>query len=76
MTINFELLINDQNENLYISSHGEARNIKFGHQVKLIPRVKLGPLPQEVVTSLLHNNVTLTSIFIFSYRGDTIIKFG
>ena len=42
---------NSQCENLYISSNGEARNIKFGYQVNLIQRAQLGPLPQEVVTS-------------------------
>ena len=36
---------------------GEARNIKFGHQVNLIQRIQLGPLPQEVVTSLPYNYV-------------------
>ena len=36
--------------------HGEARNIKFGHQVNLIQRVQLGPLPQKVVASLPHNS--------------------
>ena len=35
MDISFELL-NDQFENLYIYSHGEARNTKFGQQVNLI----------------------------------------
>ena len=33
---------NDQFENLYISSHGKARNIKFGQQVNIIERVPLG----------------------------------
>ena len=33
-----------QFENLYISSHGETRNIKFGYQVNLIQSVQLGPL--------------------------------
>ena len=39
MTINFELLQSKQNEkfkNLYISCHGEARNIKFGQLVNFI----------------------------------------
>ena len=68
MTINFELL-NDQFENLYISSHGEARNIKFGQQVNLIQRVQLGTPPQEVVMALAHYHVALTNLSISSYRG-------
>ena len=43
---------NDQFENLYISSYGEARNIKFGQQVNLIQGVPLGSLSQEVLMSL------------------------
>ena len=66
----------DQSENLYISSQGEARNIKFGHQVNLIRRVLLGTPPQEVVMLLTHNHVILTNLFISIYRRDTIIKFG
>ena len=45
---------NDQFENLYISSHGEARNTKFGQQVNLIQRVLLGTPTQrgtDVITS-------------------------
>ena len=46
---------NDQFENLYISSHGEARNTKFGQQqVNLIQRVLLGTPTQKgtyVITS-------------------------
>ena len=46
MTINFELLSrqNDQFENLFISSHGEARTMKFGQQVNLILSVPVGAL--------------------------------
>ena len=66
----------DQSENLYISSQGEARNIKFGHQVNLIQRVLLGTPPQGVVMLLTHNHVILTNLFISIYRRDTIIKFG
>ena len=40
---------NDQFENLYISSDGEPRTIKFGQQIIIIERVTLGTLPQEVV---------------------------
>ena len=45
---------NDQFKNLYISSHQEARNIKFGQQVNLIQRALLGTPPQEVLMSLTH----------------------
>ena len=64
---------NDQFENLYISSHGEARNIKFGQQVNIIERVTLGTPSQEVVMSLAHNHVA--NLFMSSYRGATVIKF-
>ena len=70
MNINFELL---QFENLCISSHEEARNIKFGQQVNIIERVPLGA-SQAVVMTLAHNHVT--NLFISSYRGATVIKFG
>ena len=75
ISINFELLKvqNDQFENLYIFSHGEARNIKFGQQVN-IERVPLGTPFQVVVMSLAHNH--MTNLFILSYRGATVIKFG
>ena len=59
--------------NLYISSHLEARNNKFGQQVN-IERVPLGTPPQAVVMSLAHNH--MTNLFISSYRGATVIKFG
>ena len=65
MAINFELLKVNKNyqfENLYIYSHGEARNIKLGQQVNLIQRVQLGASHEEVVTSLPHNDVTLTNL--------------
>ena len=45
MTINFELLQSKQNEkfkNLYISCHGEARNIKFGQLVNFIQLAYIG----------------------------------
>ena len=35
----------------------------------------LGTLPQEVVTSLLYNHMTLTNLFISNFRA-TVIKFG
>ena len=40
---------NDQFANLYISSHGEARNIKLGQQVNFIQWVQVGTPHQEVV---------------------------
>ena len=52
----------------------EARNIKFGQQVNIIERVPLGALPQAVVILLAHNHVT--NLFILSYRGATVIKWG
>ena len=72
-TVNCSKQQNDQFENLYISSHGEARNIKFGQQVNIIERVPLGTPPQVVVMSLAHNHVT--NLFISSYRGATVIRF-
>ena len=76
MIINFQLLKVSKITSLKISSHGEARNIKFGHQVKLIQRVPLDTLSQEVVTLLPHNHMNLTNLFISSYRGAPVIKFG
>ena len=61
---------------LCISRHGEARNIKFGQQADLVQRVPLGALPQDLVMSLPHNHLTLTNLFISSYRGATVIEFG
>ena len=65
---------NNQIENLYISSHREARNIKFRQQVNIIEGIPLGTPPLAVVTTLAHNHVT--NLFILSYRGITVIKFG
>ena len=46
-------LQNNQFDNLYIYSHEEARNIKFGPQGKLlIQRVLFGNLPKKELTSL------------------------
>ena len=52
-----------------ITGHREARNIKFEQQVNLIQRAPLGTLPQEVLTSLPHNHMTLINFFISSYRS-------
>ena len=65
---------NELFENLYIFSHGEARNIKFGQQVNIIERVPLVNPPQAVVMALAHNHVT--DLFISIYRGATVSKFG
>ena len=62
MSINFELLKVDRIISFKISSHEEAKNIKFGKQVNLIQRILLGTLPQEVVMSLPHNHMTLTNV--------------
>ena len=72
MNINCELL--KEEAHLKISSHEEARNIKFGQQVNIIERVPLGTPPQVVQMSLAHNHVA--DLFISSYRGATVIKFG
>ena len=57
MTIIFKLLKVSKMvsvcKNIYITSHGEAGNIKFGQQVNLIQRV-LDTFPQELLTSSLH----------------------
>ena len=76
--INVELLIVSKMTSLkiYISSHGEARNIKFGQLVNLIQRVPLATLSWEVVMSLPHNHATLTNLFISRYREAVVIKFG
>ena len=57
-----------------IFSHREAKNIKFGQQVNIIERVPLSAPLQVVVMPLAHNQVT--NLFISSYRGATVIKFG
>ena len=67
-------LQNDQFENLYTSSHGEARNIEFGERVNIIEMAPLGTPPQAVVISLAYNHVT--DLFNSSYKGATVIKFG
>ena len=74
MNINWELLKVSKMINLKISSHEEARNIEFGQQVNIIERVPLGTPPQVVQMSLAHNHVA--DLFISSYRGATVIKFG
>ena len=75
MNINFELLKGSKMTSLkiYISPVREKLEIKFGEQVN-IERVSLGTSPQEVVMSVVYNEVT--NLFISSYRGATVIKFG
>ena len=75
LNINSELLKVSKitNFKIYVSSQEEARNIKFGQQVN-IERVPLGTPPQAVVMTLAHNHVT--NLFISSYRGAAVIKFG
>ena len=60
---------NDRFENQYISTQGEARNIKFGQQVNIIERISFGTPPQEVVMLLAYNHMT-------NYKGATFVKFG
>ena len=60
--------------NYCISSHLEAKNINFGQQVNITGRVPLCTPAQAVVMSLAHNY--MTNLFISSYRGATVIKFG
>ena len=79
MTVKIELLKFSKITSLkiyIISSHGEARNIKFGQQVNLIQRVPLGTLPQKVLMLLPHNHMTLTNLLISSHRGYCYQKFG
>ena len=75
ININSELLKVSKitSSKIYIFSHGEARNIKFGQQVNIIERVPLGTPRQVVVMTLAHNYVT--NLFISSYKGATVIKF-
>ena len=76
--MNYELLKVSKMVSLkiYVSSHGEARNIKFGHQVNLIQRVQLGPLSQEIVTSLPHHHVTLTNLLSAVTEGLLLSNLG
>ena len=52
----------DQFENLYIPSHREARNIKFGQQVNTVERTPLGTPLRVVVMSSAHNHMTDLSL--------------
>ena len=73
ITINFELLKVRKMTTLKIYSHGEARNIEFGHQINIIERVPFGTPSQALVMSLAQNH--LTNLFILNYRGAAFIKF-
>ena len=59
---------------IYFFSHREAKNIKFGQQVNINEWVPLGTPLQVVVMTLAYNH--MTNLFISSYRGATVIKFG
>ena len=61
---------------IYISpSIKKLEAFKFGEQANLIQKVPLGKPHQEVVRSP-ENYVTLANLFISSYKGPTVIKFG
>ena len=47
---------------------------KFKQKVNLIQNVPLGTLSQEVVTSLLHNYMTLANLFISTYNNNFLIE--
>ena len=74
VNINFKLLKVTKMASLkvYISSHGEARNIRFGQQLNIIERVPWGTLPQAVVKSLAHNHMTKSNSVIEVDRALTI----
>ena len=82
MIINFELLkvdkmnilkifISPVMEKLETSNLDRRKNLKFEPHLKS----SLDTLPQEVVSSLPHNHVTLRNLFISGYRGATVTKF-
>ena len=54
-----------------MTSHKEARNIKFGHQINIIGRFLWGTLSQVLVLSLAHNYLTnLTEELLLSNLGS------
>ena len=60
---------------IYISpSIKKLETFKFGQQVNLTQKVPLGTPPQEVVTSLPHNYMTLANLFISSYNNNFLIE--
>ena len=67
LTSNSELLKVSKMTSLKISSHGEARNIKFGQQINLIQGVHC--LRRYWCHYIPHIHVTLTNLFISSQRG-------
>ena len=73
MTISFELLTVSKITSLKIYMWTKQK-----HQIwqagNLIQRVPLCTLPRMVKMLLPHNH--MTNLFISSYRGATIIKFG
>ena len=64
ININFELFKVSKMTSLkiYFSSHGEDRNIKFGHVINMIERVPLDTPPQLVVMSLAYQHLTVLFI--------------
>ena len=62
-----KMLINS--ELLKVSKNDQFENLCLQSWRSLIQRVPLGTLPQEVLMSFPHNQMTLTSFFIFSYKG-------
>ena len=78
MTNNFKLLKVCKMNSLEIYKSPVMEKLETSNldsKVNLIQSVPLGTLHQELVTSLPHNQVTLTTLFTSSYRG-AIIKFG
>ena len=73
-TLNWSKWQNYQFENLYISSHGKARNINIWTMGKHHCKGFIGYSVSGGMISLAHNHVT--NLFISSYRGATVIKFG
>ena len=51
-----------------------ARNIEFGQLVNITERVPFGTPPLAVVMTLAPNHAT--NLFMSSYRGVTVVKFG
>ena len=60
---------------IYISpSIKKLETFKFGQQVNFTQKVQLGTPPQEVVTSLPHNYMTLANLFISSCNNNFLIE--
>ena len=60
---------------IYISpSIKKLETFKFAQQVNLIQKVPLSTPPQEVVTSLPHNYMTLANLCISSYKNNFLME--